>query len=224
MAPKPAKSRLPSAELTQAIFNCDLPALEQLVEAGADLRKRAGRWSMFSGYTPLGAAVNNASLVTDCGLIELNRTAGAEGLAKPVDHKEKRQTALKMVALLIRAGADLDQLSPSRSPLNLAVHLGDFEVAQMLLDAGADPEGICVSIASDLSRREGRKFVEGFYCAALHEAAQSGRLDICQALVSAGADTNRRDHQGRIPAELGVQNHHNAVADYLRRNQRVSDA
>ncbi|PYJ84139.1 MAG: hypothetical protein DME22_13905, partial [Verrucomicrobia bacterium] len=189
-----------------------MAALQLLVDAGADLNKQAGRWAMFAGYTPLGAAVSNASLVTLKELAELNKAAVAEGWAKPIDQQARREIALKMVELLIQAGADLNKLSPSRSPLNLAVHSGDYEVAQMLIKAGADPEGVCVSIASKLSHREGRKFVEGFFCTALHEAAQTGRLEICQALVSAGADINRLDHEGKTAVELAMKNHHADVA------------
>lgn len=209
-------SRIPSGELTQAIWNCDLPQFQKLIAAGVDVNKPAGRWKMYAFHTPLGAAVSHASTVIDENAIETNRACVEAGWTKPRDHQAERRVALEMVRLLLNAGANPDKPSPSRPPLHLAAHRGDLEAVQLLLAAGADPEGICTSIASSLSRREGRKFIEGYYDAALHCAAEKGHLEVVKALLAAGANPVRPDHTGATPAEVAITNNRHEVFELLK--------
>ena len=209
------KSPIPTADLSQAIWNCDLPALQCLVEAGADLEKTAGRWAMFAYSTPLGAAVSQASSVIAKHHIEANQAAVEAGWTKPIDHAKERSIVVEMVKLLLRAGANPDKLSPTRSPLHLAVGYEDLETVRILLQSGASPEGIAVSTASKLSRREGRKFIEGFYGTSLHCAAEQNLLEIAKALIAAGANPERLDYEDQTPLQVASARGHKEVADFL---------
>jgi hypothetical protein len=88
---------------------------------------------------------------------------------------------LEAVKQHIAAGSDLNLKEPSggSSPLILASLLGKTEIAQALIDAGADVNQI---------NNEGST--------ALHTAAFFCRPDIVNALLAAGADTSVRNNSG----------------------------
>jgi uncharacterized protein len=213
------RRKIPTGELTQAIFNNDLEKLRELVrackEAGEDLNGIAGRWTMYSMMTPLGAAISAAASWIDESLIELNRAAVAAGMTTPIDHAAQRQVSLDVIRLLIDSGADVNKPTPSRAPLSLAVHTCDLEVVRILLAAGADPAGVSTSIASKLSKRIGRKFIEGYYGTALHEAAEKGRVDLALVILEAGADPHRRDHEEKTPRQIAAEKGHQELAELL---------
>jgi len=88
---------------------------------------------------------------------------------------------LKATKQHIAAGSDLNVKEPSggSSPLILAALLGKTEIAQALIDAGADV---------NQTNNEGST--------ALHTAAFFCRPDIVKALLAAGADTSVRNNSG----------------------------
>jgi len=88
---------------------------------------------------------------------------------------------LEAVKQHIAAGSDLNVKEPSggSSPLILASLLGKTEIAQALIDAGADV---------NQTNNEGST--------ALHTAAFFCRPDIVKALLAAGADTSIRNNSG----------------------------
>jgi Ankyrin repeats (3 copies) len=69
--------------------------------------------------------------------------------------------------------------------LHVAVDYGRLEIAELLLDHGANPN------ASDVLRRT-----------PLHVARRSGRDDIARLLIERGASADARDWRGRTPGEL----------------------
>jgi ankyrin repeat protein len=116
------------------------------------------------------------------------------------DAQVNRAKAVEIIRLLLRAGADPSRATRTRTPLNLAVHLGDTEVVRLLLEAGADPAGPCWSPMSKLPRPRGGL---AFFANAIHEAA-SGYFDILKLLCARGARTDVRDHEGRTPLHIAV--------------------
>lgn len=118
--------------------------------------------------------------------------------------------------LLIGAGANVhvrdgDQLTP----LHIAVQVGNPEVAQVLIAAGADPyhggssgwspfdevdervvspEMVKVLVGDPNKRGQSGRTL-------LHEAAAGTQLNWLKALIGAGADPNVRDKNGRTPLD-----------------------
>ena len=57
---------------------------------------------------------------------------------------------------------------------------------------------------------------------ALHSACRKGHLEIVKALVEAGADTERRDDDGRSPVHWAASYGHKEVLVYLIRDRKCS--
>lgn len=82
-----------------------------------------------------------------------------------------------MAQLLLEAGAPVNgNLEESETPLMTAASYGDADVAQVLIDAGADLERLAAPDAGGVPRGS-----------ALMHAAVFGMTDVLDALVSAGA-------------------------------------
>lgn len=86
----------------------------------------------------------------------------------------------------IQAGSDIDVPDPfgGSSPLISAAIFGKTEIAQLLIDAGADV---------DFTNRDGST--------ALHSAAFFGRPEIVEALLEAGADKSIVNNYGSTPRD-----------------------
>ena len=123
-----------------------------------------------------------------------------------------------VVDLLLKAGANVDAADESgRTPLFLAAEHGDIELANLLLDAGADPNGaegcppLC-ALARTKSRHSARILAGNLLAAeadlqaadkdgdtALHHAARKGWPSLIKAFLSAGADVNAVNAQKHTP-------------------------
>jgi ankyrin repeat protein len=77
------------------------------------------------------------------------------------------------------------------TPLHLAAFFGHFEIARLLVAAGADPE----AVARNPMRVQ-----------PLHSAAATGQLEIAKLLVDAGADVNESQERGFTPLHAAAQN------------------
>jgi len=75
----------------------------------------------------------------------------------------------------------------SLAPAQLAVTMGKKDILALLLERGANP--------NQVSNANTRRTL-------LHEAASRGLREICELLVSAGADPDARDSNGKTPADL----------------------
>lgn len=99
----------------------------------------------------------------------------------------------RIIRSLIVAGVPIDaQDAEGNTPLHEAVD-GDWSnqtAVRVLLELGAEP---------DLTNKNGRT--------PLHLAAARGALDCAKLLLAAGANSRRRDSQGKTPVDLAHQNH-----------------
>ena len=97
---------------------------------------------------------------------------------------------LDLVGLLLTAGAEVDaQLSEEQqrvTPLYLAAERKNLEVAQLLLDRGADPNGASPK-GTPLSR-----------------AACAGSEEVVRALLAAGGRVDATDDQGLQPIHMAA--------------------
>jgi ankyrin repeat protein len=92
-----------------------------------------------------------------------------------------------------------------RTPLHLAARGGHRDVAELLLQRGAEVN----------ARAEG-EFGHGL--TPLHEAARGGHREVVKLLLEHGADVNTRNDAGKSPLELAVEGGHFDVAELLRRH------
>ncbi len=100
----------------------------------------------------------------------------------------KNKPNLNLVNDLIVLGANVnwqDEDNWDQTPLHRATNNGRVEIAQMLIDAGAD---------LDVQTNSGKT--------PLHWAARNGRVEVAQMLIDAGARKDIRDNKDRLPYDL----------------------
>jgi ankyrin repeat protein len=117
------------------------------------------------------------------------------GLAAYFGHKEA-------VEYLIKAGAEIN--SPSKNsravtPLHSAVAGCHYEITNLLLSAGADPN------VQDSG---------GF--APIHTAAQCNDVEIARLLIFGGANLETSSNDGREPLDIALAAGHNEVAKLIK--------
>ena len=149
-----------------------------LIKNGADVRARTAAW----GH-------------------ELDATYFAAGSRQP-----------QMFRLLLEHNAD-----PCEA-LSHAVWGQHFELAELALAHGADPDRAtanCKPLLNDLirwgqmsralwllARRASPNIPDSEGWTAVHQAAARGNARMMQALIGAGGDVTRRDHNGRTPCDV----------------------
>ncbi len=107
-----------------------------------------------------------------------------------------------IVEMLLMRGAQVN--SPSRNPmkvlpLNSAVAGQHLEIAQLLLEHGADANA-----------RQGEDFTP------LHGAAQNGQAAMVRLLFEHGADPFATNANGKTPADLALESGHPEVIEILK--------
>ena len=140
----------------------------------------------------------------------------------------------KIVATLLEAGADANQRDfiTKDSALYIAIDQGNADIAQLLVEKGANPGSVslqriarqsdaaetirlAVAVGVDPNREESETLRR-----ALHEAAIYGYVDNTRALIDAGARKEPLDKWGNTPLELAGKNHHSDVEAILREHSR----
>ncbi|CAM5146469.1 cyclin-dependent kinase 4 inhibitor B-like [Natator depressus] len=104
------------------------------------------------------------------------------------------------VRLLLEAGVNPNTVNAfGRTPIQVMM-MGNTQVAELLLQRGADP--------NRPDPRTGSLPV--------HDAAREGFLDTLVALHRGGARLDLRDTWGRLPIDLAAESGHQQVVSYLR--------
>ncbi len=133
--------------------------------------------------------------------------------------------------LLLDHGANPNVDGPGWTPLVSAIKMGDTELAEAMLAAGADvnagkqlkplaaaAEEGNVAIARRLLEHsvdpDGRVDDEGR--TALHVAAEAGSRAVAELLITSGADVNALSTIGHPPLHYAVFGDHSAIAELLR--------
>jgi ankyrin repeat protein len=193
-------------ELCLAVFKSEPEKVEQLLREGADVDAFGDRRvASVANCTPLWLAASLAGQ-------EISQAWGdfCDALSElvpsipPRNRTGKRQNFMRIATTLILAGANLEKSSHGGTPLRIAVHRNDLEFAQFLLSHGANPNAESFSVLSRLATKQGRKTLPAYYDTLLHEAVGKGSLPIVKALLQAGADPARTDHEGRTPLDIAV--------------------
>jgi len=198
-------------ELARLLDKGELDGAKALVALGANVNAAS---KMTAGSTLLWLAVNNAGQEISSGWKKLSALL-PEVLPdlKRRDCSRQREQHLRTLGLLLELKPDVNLPSNGSMPLRIAVHWQDLEVVNLLLSRGADPNAECFSIMSKLTRKDGRRLVPGYYNTVLHEAVEKNHAAIVKALLLAGADPHRPDHEGRTLLEIA---HESGLLDVAR--------
>jgi ankyrin repeat protein len=213
------KARDLGTELCLAVFKSEPEKVEQLLSEGANVNASGDpRVASVANCTPLWLAASFAGE-------EISQAWGdfCDALSELVpsipsrDRAAKRQNLIRIARILMKAGASLEKLSHGSTPLRIAVHRSDLEFVQLLLSNGANPNAESFSVLSRLATKQGRRTLPAYYSTVLHEAVEKGSLPIVEALLEAGADPLRTDHEGKTPLDLAVEKRHMDIAEVLRK-------
>jgi len=212
--PSKAERRKVELDFHQAIDNHRLEEVADLLRNGVDPNALGDKSGNFRyAFTALCAAISAAASTISSAHIDLAAAIHEMYPDLPKrNRQEDRIRALEIVQLLLTAGADPNRPTLSRTPLSLAVHIGDIEIVQILLDAGANPSGESWSPLSTLPRPKGGL---AFFSNAIHEATVKGFTDIVKLLCQRGADTSTRDHEGKTALQLAVQYDRTEIVKFL---------
>ena len=110
-----------------------------------------------------------------------------------------RQGNLESVKILAPKVSTLD-FTQGVPPLYAAAGAGQSEIAEYLLDQGANPD---------------QKVVNQDGMTALMRAIEKHRLDVVKVLISRGASIDLQDSLGRTPMHLAIRKNHSDIALYL---------
>jgi ankyrin repeat protein len=206
--------------LHDAVRSGNLAAVQAAIQSGADVN------ALDAWGTPLDVAVIKGSdeivqLLIDSGADVEGATSPAVGGEHPLHLAATRSLGASTARLLINRGAQLDARDKAgRTPLITAVMADNFEVADVLIAAGADLEAVDSNLgASPLSWAAcWRRFRAAKYLlskgaqinrragpegdTALHQAVMCCHApDMIKYLVANGADVNATNYKGLTPMD-----------------------
>jgi len=94
---------------------------------------------------------------------------------------------IQQITELIEAGANINavKIEQKETPLHIAIRYGHKEVAEFLLNEGAN-----------INALERRKWTP------LHTAVKSGKMEVAELLLDRGANVNSVDKKGRTPLSI----------------------
>ena len=147
----------------------------------------------------LGDAVGAGD--ADATLAALAGVTDPKALTRPL-YFAARDGHGEIVALLLDNGADPNAALSFGTPLRIAARNGHAGIVALLLENGADPN------ATSGEQKQ----------AALHDAAELGRLATAELLLRAGADVTLRNVKNHAPLHLAVLKERGDMADWLRAN------
>ena len=123
----------------------------------------------------------------------IGRTGGMTALLHAA-----REGHVEVVEALLDGGAGIDQVSGDESsPLVLALLNGQFELAMVLIERGADPDIATITdgispLFAVLQTQWAGKYSESYSQPRAHDNQQTRHMDVLHALLEAGADPNPR--------------------------------
>ena len=189
--------------LWEAIAKADPGEVRKQIAKGADIDAVSDRRNglvLLENKTPLWASVSlagTALLLSQIGPIDDSQLAKSQS-----DHGKKRQRYLKIIELLIRAGADTEKHSYGSTPLRIACTANDLEVAEILLAGGANPNAETFSPSLKVANKFARKLQRVYSGTILHEVVSRGYQGATAMLIKAGADPNLVDDEGKTAFDI----------------------
>ncbi|MFP4364222.1 MAG: ankyrin repeat domain-containing protein [Spirochaetia bacterium] len=174
----------------------DLAACKELVKNGADLAAKSP-----SGWTAFAVA----AFAGQVPVMEYLKDQGAEldlrdNANEPLIHQLVHEGKEQAVGFLLENGVSPDTLrkEDNWTPLMVAAGVGEVSIAQMLLQAGADPNKIDTR---DIG--------------ALHTAAGDNDTELMQLLIDHGADVNLSVDVAFTPLHLAARDNRTEAVKLL---------
>lgn len=170
----------------------DLSVVQRLLEAGADVdaRDEIGKpalfWALAEGRHQMAKLLRAHGARGDSGMMFAVVSGNVERVRAAVQENEKLAGVLD---------------SRHRTPLHWASFSGQRAVAEILLNAGADPR------AKDLDGNT-----------PLHLTAQQGHPSVAELLIQRKAPLNALNRHSRTPLALALQHQREEVAALLRKH------
>jgi ankyrin repeat protein len=195
--------------LLEAVNRGDLQLTRLLLAAGTDVNFVGGKEDALPNRTALEGAIEQRGFNLSCARIlqEKKKLRPAEQ-ARLKKYRSENNRYLALVKALIDAGANVHRPGVMETPLYQAARVGDVEVAELLLQKGADPR-TAVSVMP---------LIKAYKETALHVAARKGFADAVKLLLDAGAEVNRLDYRGHTPADFAVAGGQRQIAALLKRS------
>ena len=186
--------------LMAATLRLDPTRIKLLADYGADVNAVTadGRVAL-----TVAAEQGNAAIVAYLVSIKADPDGGGEGYNTPLG-AAVRSRSYETVRALVEAGARLEKAGPDgKTPLFLASGYQGLQIANYLLDKGADPNAI--------NAKDGTT--------ALMWAANAGNREMVERLLSAGASLTAKAHDGWTALQAARDAGHDDIARIL--NERT---
>ena len=173
--------------LHEAVRMCDIPVVDRLIASGASLNESDSNWN-----TPLHDAVRSGKPACVYLLLAANANRYLRNRAGQTPDLLARLYPAgavhnEMIFLLDRLGLIREGHDGKLSSLRYAIMRGEAGIVSMLLELGADPNGIDA---------DGNT--------ALHDAASQTSSPVIQLLLEHGAKIDVRDKDGLLPLHLAA--------------------
>lgn len=162
----------------------------------------------------INVAARNGNTPLLCTILDSGTTYREYGL----DYKR-----MEVVRFLIAKGADVNAMNRAgETSLSCSAQSGDLDLAQLLMDSGAQPNRAATPDRAPAILAMNRNHIEvtRFLIArgadvTLHLAAYIGDLEKAQALVQNGSDVNARGQAGETPLHMAACAGHRDLAELL---------
>ena len=143
-------------------------------------------------------------IITTIAAVVLVGTAFADPI-----HTAAETGDLAGVQAELDKGVDVDKEDLSGlTPLHYAARLVHKEIAELLIDKGANVNAVW----------------GGIRVTPLHEAAWWGRKEIAELIITAGADVNAKVNDGRTPLAMAIDQNKPETADIIRKHGGMTSA
>jgi ankyrin repeat protein len=191
-----------AAELHDAVKANDLQHVQALISSGANVNEL----DLYGTPLHIAAArdsVEIAKVLIDAGADLEAEAGGSQNKGHPL-HTAAAADQVAVAALLIERGAKVDARdSKGRTPLIVAASYGHAQLAELLLESGADP------LEEDTIYRQ----------TPIHAASVAGKVEVVMLVLSAGVNINlRNNHSGETPLMYALREENIDLVDFLLAN------
>ena len=221
------KKRNLGTELCLAVIKPDCELVKSLLAEGADINSFGDKdFTRVAHRTPLWLAVSSAGQEIADSWVDFH-AALCEVFPNILtrNHSEKRQAFLAIVKHLLQLKPQLELHCFGSTPLRIAVANDDVEIVAILLANGANAGAETYSPISTLAKQQkikGPLGMTGYYDTILHEAVRKNNSLIVKALLVAGAEPRRADHEGKTPLDIAREKGHAEIVLLLQGPKPIS--